>query len=177
MSIFLEQFSFSKSPFQARDLNRLTEHERVQKHLLETNPLALERYTGRLNAIKNIVSLANSATSETFMIRKNDVAKGVATIALDKTIIHPVEGAYTGSHLMYWMAPGMNDSVHGEVAESILDTAAGLSIPSPYVAYVNRGKVNGFRSCLKPIGEQAVLEVVSTDSFRFTSMPAQLYIS
>lgn len=119
MSVSLDNFSLLRAPKQARDIHRLVLDE--IDWLRESFPDTVKRYEDVRKAVKNVARLAISEGINAYIIRKDKVAKGLATIIFDQTVLHPIAGRVDGNDLDYWLAKDADEELHNQTAACLLE--------------------------------------------------------
>lgn len=197
MALELESFSRLKAPLQARDVCGLIKSERGW--LVNIFPGTVDRYRDYPHAVKNIGRLAQSELLHAFILRKDKVTQGLATIILDQSIVHPEEGPRWGVDLDYWLKKGSSRIDHEYTADALIQAAikleasrrqrdmdygrnasAYLSSDYPMFATMRPGHEAspiGLADYLRPLGEPASLTTLTgADPYGVTKVGANLQL-
>lgn len=124
MNVHLESFQQFFSPMQGRDLQRLISEER--EWLSAEFPGTVKRYEDLRGSMRSVIRTAGRNYLRAFIIRNGKLARGIATVIFDQSVIHPAEGTFTGNDLDYWLAADAEHEEHAVVARELVGKNAGL---------------------------------------------------
>jgi hypothetical protein len=120
MAIKLDPFSRLRSPFQGAEMASLVGSQ--GEWLMDQQPGTRFRYRDYPHAVKNIARLANHDTVKPFIVKKNSVAIGAATVILNQVLVNPDRPGkvITGNDVDYWLATGEDRPTHEAVARALI---------------------------------------------------------
>jgi hypothetical protein len=201
MAIQLERFSIFKAPIQGPLLHDLVAQE--SDWLKEVFPGTVQRYRNKLHAAKNVARIAHSEGMRAFIIKEEKVARGIATIIFEQTVIHPTEGEFTGNDLDYWLASDATTDMHNNVAFKLMienghidnarrggylptdpfggrDLSVKLAGPHPIMGTIVDNQQHppiGLGYVMSPVGDPAVLRTPDgTDPYGLTKDGAEVQL-
>ena len=184
MRVRLDRFSKFKAPKQGKDIHRLVTEQ--SDWLEDAFPETVRRYSEYPDAIKNVARLASSDVLNAYIIRLDRVARGLATIIFDQTVIHPRRGEVSGNDLDYWIAPPASNELHKDIATAVLLENTQLEhrrrhgCPHSVIGEIKTGQANppeGLADIMFPVGDPAVLATPSGDDpFGVTKGGAQVQL-
>lgn len=120
--IELERFSVRRSPRQATEVKNLVDLEFCR--LLYEQPGTLMRFRDWPRSVLNIARIAASESMQGYILKKEGVAKGLATIIFGQRIVQEQTGqAFVGSDLDYWLDRDATTENHVEVARALVSTS------------------------------------------------------
>lgn len=122
MGIYLEKYSFYKSPLQGREIHQLVVSEKDR--LDQERPDTLKRYADDIVSMRSIARIALSKEVMAFIVRddKLDRAIGIATVIMNQAVVHPEIGEIQGNNLDYWIKESCEESIHNAVGIELEDT-------------------------------------------------------
>ncbi len=88
--------------------------------LVDMFPGAVENYRSPMTSIKNIARIARSEMMKAYIVRRGELAYGVATVIFGQSIVHPSVGTFMSTDLDYWIADGASEGYHEEVAFKLM---------------------------------------------------------
>jgi hypothetical protein len=121
--IFLEPFSAAKAESQASEIRGLVAQE--VDWLEEVQPSTVKAYNSRRRARRTVVHRTRSSELEAYIVKRDDVAIGIATVIAGQRVIHPTKGLYEGYDLDYWLMRGQRTEAHRTITSLLIGQFVG----------------------------------------------------
>ncbi|HVV67314.1 MAG TPA: hypothetical protein VHB72_04610 [Candidatus Saccharimonadales bacterium] len=149
---------------QARSLKPLINRERGW--LQAVQPGTVERYQSVLKGAKNITRIAkgwrdHETPVEASIIRRGNIAIGIATVIHGQQIVHPEKGVFTGNDVDYWLRLREGLEAHEEVARELLSRAGQTAMVAIVGGHPNSPQ--GLERFMTPVGEPGQLAAGDTE--------------
>jgi hypothetical protein len=143
----------------------------------------VERYQSIPRSAENIRRIARHRRApdvpvEAAVVRRGEIALGLATIIRNQSIVHPDEGTFDGADIDYWLRRGEAAETHQEVARQLLAQAGRCALATIIENHPNPAV--GLPALMDPVGEPAQLttgERYDTFEVARPGQVAQLYVN